>query len=46
MGDETIANRENQNLTHHLHVEVLESCILVNGYSSDVSLCLFLLHHL
>ncbi|XP_054886087.1 dystonin isoform X5 [Poeciliopsis prolifica] len=28
MGDETIANRENQNLTHHLHVEVLESCIL------------------
>ncbi|XP_017268354.1 dystonin isoform X5 [Kryptolebias marmoratus] len=28
MGDETIANRENQNLTHHLHVAVLESCIL------------------
>ncbi|KAL7384245.1 hypothetical protein ABVT39_026968 [Epinephelus coioides] len=33
IGDETIANRENQNLTPHLHVAVLESCILVNGYS-------------
>ncbi|XP_030603447.1 dystonin isoform X3 [Archocentrus centrarchus] len=28
IGDETIANRENQNLTPHLHVAVLESCIL------------------
>ncbi|XP_019725964.1 dystonin isoform X4 [Hippocampus comes] len=28
VGDETIANRENQNLTPHLHVAVLESCIL------------------
>ncbi|XP_035799942.2 dystonin isoform X23 [Amphiprion ocellaris] len=28
IGDETIANRENQNLTNHLHVAVLESCIL------------------
>ncbi|XP_037638602.1 dystonin isoform X20 [Sebastes umbrosus] len=28
LGDETIANRENQNLTPHLHVAVLESCIL------------------
>ncbi|XP_047459857.1 dystonin isoform X23 [Mugil cephalus] len=28
IGDETIANRENQNLTSHLHVAVLESCIL------------------
>ncbi|XP_044068912.1 dystonin isoform X20 [Siniperca chuatsi] len=29
IGDETIANRENQNLTYpHLHVAVLESCIL------------------
>ncbi|XP_031697511.1 dystonin isoform X13 [Anarrhichthys ocellatus] len=28
IGDETIANRESQNLTPHLHVAVLESCIL------------------
>ncbi|XP_077437935.1 dystonin isoform X6 [Vanacampus margaritifer] len=28
VGDETIANRENQNLSPHLHVAVLESCIL------------------
>ncbi|XP_029031772.1 dystonin isoform X27 [Betta splendens] len=28
IGDETIANRENQNLSPHLHVAVLESCIL------------------
>ncbi|XP_078788476.1 dystonin isoform X41 [Oryzias latipes] len=28
IGDETVANRENQNLTPHLHVAVLESCIL------------------
>ncbi|XP_078128914.1 dystonin isoform X7 [Sander vitreus] len=28
IGDETIANRENLNLTPHLHVAVLESCIL------------------
>ncbi|XP_068423319.1 dystonin isoform X4 [Clinocottus analis] len=28
IADETIANRENQNLTPHLHVAVLESCIL------------------
>ncbi|XP_076019131.1 dystonin isoform X3 [Genypterus blacodes] len=28
IGDETIANRENQNLTPHLHVAVMESCIL------------------
>ncbi|XP_034057777.1 dystonin isoform X10 [Gymnodraco acuticeps] len=28
LGDETLANRENQNLTPHLPVAVLESCIL------------------
>ncbi|XP_063730448.1 LOW QUALITY PROTEIN: dystonin [Eleginops maclovinus] len=28
LGDETLANRENQNLTPHLNVAVLESCIL------------------
>ncbi|KAM8858982.1 dystonin isoform 4-T4 [Spinachia spinachia] len=28
IGDEIIANRENQNLTPHLHVAVLESCFL------------------
>ncbi|KAK0133669.1 Dystonin [Merluccius polli] len=28
IGDETIANRESQNLSPHLHVAVLESCIL------------------
>ncbi|XP_016373036.1 dystonin-like [Sinocyclocheilus rhinocerous] len=31
--DETLTNRDNQNLTPHLHVAVLESCILVNGQS-------------
>ncbi|XP_054655058.1 dystonin isoform X8 [Dunckerocampus dactyliophorus] len=28
VGDETIANRESQNLSPHLHVAVVESCIL------------------
>nr|XP_040033769.1 dystonin isoform X6 [Gasterosteus aculeatus aculeatus] len=28
IGEEILANRENQNLTPHLHVAVLESCIL------------------
>lgn len=33
IADENITNRDNPNLTPHLHVAVLESCILVNGHS-------------
>ena len=44
IGDETLANRESQNLSPHLHV--LESCILVNGCPSRYLLCLFFPHYI
>ena len=42
--EDNIANRDSQNLTPHLHVAVLEGCILVNSYSSHVCYDSFVLY--